>query len=78
MTGGGKCAICKIAGVLAGIGALNWGLVGVFQFDLIARVLGEMTGATRAVYTLAGIGGLVTLLSIAGCCPCTKKGCETK
>ena len=47
------------------IGAINWGLVGLFQFDLIAFLFGGQTGAvSRIIYTLVGIAGLwcITLL----------------
>jgi len=76
--GAGACGICKVAGLLAGIGALNWGLVGIFNINLIARLLGDMTAPARVVYGLVGVGGLLTLLSMAKCCPCQKGGCETK
>ena len=47
------------------VGAINWGLVGLFQFDLIAFLFGGQTGAvSRIIYTLVGIAGLwcITLL----------------
>lgn len=78
MTGGKCCAVCKIVGVLVALGALNWGLVGIFQVDLVARWLGEMTGASRAVYGLIGIAGVLKLLSMVKCCPCQRGTCETK
>ena len=78
MSGGSKCGVCKITCLLTVIGALNWGLVGIFQLDIVERLLGIMTGPARIVYTIIGIAGLVTLLSAFGCCPCTKKSCETK
>ena len=79
MSGGGtRCVICKLGGLLAVIGALNWGLVGLFQVDLVAKLLGEMTTASRVVYGLVGLGGIITLLSACKCCPCTKGSCETK
>ena len=78
MTGGKNCAVCKVVGVLVGIGALNWGLVGLFQFDLVARLLGGMSGVARAVYVLIGVAGFLKLLSLVKCCPCQKGSCETK
>jgi uncharacterized membrane protein YuzA (DUF378 family) len=39
------------------IGALNWGLVGLFKFNLVKSILGEGAPA-RLVYTLVGISGL--------------------
>ena len=51
--------------ILIIIGALNWGLIGLFQFDLVAALFGGMTGViSRVVYTLVGLAGLwgITLL----------------
>lgn len=78
MTGGKLCVVCKTGGLLAIVGAINWGLMGIFQVDLVAKLLGEMTTAARVVYGLIGVGGVVTLLSCLKCCPCTKGSCETK
>lgn len=75
---GAKCGVCKVIGVLAGLGALNWGLYGVFNLDLVARLLGEMTMASKVVYGLIGVAGLLTLVSLVKCCPCAGKSCETK
>ncbi|MCD8053218.1 MAG: DUF378 domain-containing protein [Lachnospiraceae bacterium] len=40
------------------IGALNWGLVGIFRFDLVAYLFGSMSWFARLVYILVGIAGL--------------------
>ena len=50
--------IDKIALVLIIIGALNWGLIGLFGFDLVATLFGEITIISRIVYGLVGISGL--------------------
>ena len=55
MSGGKCCGVCKLVGLLVGIGALNWGLVGLFQVDLVARFLGVMTTPARVVYGLIGL-----------------------
>lgn len=78
MTSGKDCAVCKVVGLLVGLGALNWGLVGLFQLDLIARLAGEMSGVARAVYVLIGVAGVLKLISLVKCCPCQGKSCETK
>ena len=78
MTSGKSCVVCKIVGLLVGIGALNWGLVGIFQVDLVAKLLGEMSGPSRVVYGLIGVAGLLKLISLIKCCPCQREGCETK
>ena len=45
--------------VLAIIGAVNWGLVGIFKFDLVAWIFGGQTaGFSRVIYTLVGLAGL--------------------
>ena len=47
------------------IGALNWGLIGAFNFDLVARLFGDMTIWTRAVYLLVGISAFMSLITMA-------------
>lgn len=49
--------------ILLVVGGLNWLLVGLFDFDLVAAIFGPMSGASRTVYTLVGIAALVVLLS---------------
>lgn len=78
MTGGKTCGVCKLVGLLVAIGAINWGLVGVFNVDLVARLLGGMTTAARVVYGVIGVAGLLKLVSLFKCCPCQKGSCETK
>jgi uncharacterized protein len=46
------------------VGALNWGLVGLFQFDLVAALFGPASALSRLVYSLVGLSG-VTLAAIA-------------
>ncbi len=61
-----------IALILILIGALNWGLVGFFQYDLISNIFGGMmsTGA-RVVYSLVGIAGLFGIGAfLMHCCGC--------
>ena len=50
-----------IALVLVIVGAINWGLIGFFQFDLVAALFGDMSGFSRTVYALVGIAGLYSL-----------------
>ena len=40
------------------IGAVNWGLIGFFRFDLVAFLFGEMSWLSRIIYALVGISGL--------------------
>ena len=69
----GKCGVCTVVAVLAGVGALNWGLVGLAQLDLIERLFGLMTPLARTAYILIGVAGLMLLVSMVACCPCRKK-----
>ena len=40
------------------IGAINWGLIGIFRFDLVAFIFGDMSWLSRIVYILVGLCGL--------------------
>jgi uncharacterized membrane protein YuzA (DUF378 family) len=52
----------KLALLLVIIGALNWGLIGLFQFDLVATLFGGMDSLiSRIVYTLVGLAGLYSI-----------------
>lgn len=53
--------IDMIAMSLIVVGGLNWGLVGLFGFDLVAFLFGEMGVISRIIYTLVGIGALYHL-----------------
>jgi uncharacterized protein len=72
MKQGGCCVVCKLATLLAGLGALNWGLLALFQLDLVASAFGGMTTASKAVYVIIGVAGVVKLLSLFVQCPCCK------
>ena len=50
-----------IALILVAIGAINWGLIGFFSFDLIRVIFGDMTMVSRIIYALVGIAGLYSL-----------------
>lgn len=48
-----------LALILVIIGALNWGMIGLFQFDLVASIFGGMSGIiSRIIYTLVGLAGI--------------------
>jgi hypothetical protein len=53
-----------IALVLVVIGAVNWGLVGLFQFDLVAALFGPASALSRVVYSLVGLAG-IALVALA-------------
>ena len=50
--------IDTIALVLIIIGAINWGLVGIFNFNLVDAIFGAMSIISRIIYILVGISGL--------------------
>ncbi len=51
----------KICLMLTIIGAIVWGLIGVFDFNLVATIFGDGTTLSRIIYTLVGIAGLVNI-----------------
>lgn len=44
------------------IGGLNWGLVGIFDFDLVATVFGDMSALSRIVYAVVGVSAVYVLV----------------
>ncbi|MBD3282641.1 MAG: DUF378 domain-containing protein [Candidatus Portnoybacteria bacterium] len=58
-------AIDWIAIILLIIGGVNWGLVGLFSFDLVATIFGDMSTIARVIYVVVGLSGL-WVLGIAG------------
>ena len=51
-----------IAMILLVIGGLNWGLVGMFNFDLVATLFGDMSGISRVVYSLVALSAIYVLI----------------
>jgi len=51
-----------IAYILVIFGALNWGLVGVFGIDVVARLLGAGTVGAKIVYVLIGLAAIIMLI----------------
>ena len=55
----------RIALILAIIGGLNWGSIGIFRFDIVAAIFGGQTATvSRVIYTLVGLAAIwcITLL----------------
>lgn len=50
-----------IALTLVIIGALNWLLIGLFSFDLVATLFGNMSVLSRIIYVLVGIAGIISI-----------------
>lgn len=54
--------LSRIALALVIVGALNWGLIGFFEFDLVASIFGGQTSAfARVVYALVGLSGIACI-----------------
>ena len=53
-----KGALDWIAFVLVVIGAINWGLIGFFGWDLVAAIFGAMSTVSKIIYALVGLGGI--------------------
>lgn len=56
-----KTTLDWIALVLVIVGGLNWGLYGLFGFDLVAAILGEFSMLSRIIYTLVGVSAVYTI-----------------
>lgn len=55
-------ALDWIALVLIVIGGLNWGLVGLFDYDLVATIFGDATTFSRIIYIVVGLSALYLLI----------------
>ena len=55
----------KIALVLVIIGALNWGLIGIFDFNLVSFLFDDMsTVISKIIYIIVGVSGLISIISL--------------
>ena len=45
------------------IGGINWGLVGFFDFDLVAAIFGKMSVLSRIIYSIVGISAIVSAIT---------------
>lgn len=63
-----------VAMILMIIGALNWGLIGICQFDVVAMLCGGMAGiVSRIIYTLVGLAGIWGIIML-----CRRGGLDNK
>jgi uncharacterized protein len=53
----------QIATILVIIGALNWGLVGLFGFSVVSAIFGAAGWLTNLIYILVGLSGIVMLMN---------------
>jgi uncharacterized membrane protein YuzA (DUF378 family) len=60
----GLNAIDWLAQVLMIVGAINWGLVGLANFDLVAAIFGQGSMLSRIVYSLVGLAGLYAIITL--------------
>lgn len=58
----------KIALILIIIGALNWGMIALFNFNLVAYLFGEKNLVTLIIYGLVGISGLISIGLLVDIC----------
>ncbi|MBR2678889.1 MAG: DUF378 domain-containing protein [Bacilli bacterium] len=56
----------KMLLVITIVGAINWGLIGILDVNLVALLFGKMTFFTRVIYTLVGVCGLVNIGILLG------------
>ncbi len=67
-----RCKMCKVLNVIAMIlvfiGGLNWGLVGFFNFDIVATIFGYWANIVYAIVGLAALYGIIW--SFTGHCAC--------
>ena len=61
--------LITIALILVIVGALNWGLVGLFNFNLVSALFGDKTTMSKIIYVLVGIAGLYTIFLLAKVIP---------
>ena len=54
--------------VLIIVGAVNWGLVGLFHLDLVATLFGAMSMLSRIVYIAVGVSGVWSIFILLRCC----------
>ncbi len=54
----------KIALVFTVIGAINWGLIGFFDFNLVANLFGDASMLSRIIYMIVGIAGIINIYTL--------------
>jgi uncharacterized protein len=77
---GKMCVLHKACAILVLVGALNWGLVGAFQINLVNMIFGPVAMLERIIYILVGISALIMLGQKKCCgmggCSCSDGGCQ--
>ena len=67
------CIFCKVVGILAIVGALNWGSIGLTGNNVVESIFGAGSGITKVLYILVGLSGLALIVSFFTICPKCKK-----
>ena len=70
----------SVAVILLIIGGLNWGLIGVADFDLVATIFWDGSLLSKIVYSLVGLSAIIVAIAKFGCCKkmscCSEGACE--
>lgn len=61
-------ALHMVTWILVIVGALNWGLVGLFDFNLVDKILGSAPAIERLVYILVGVSAVVEIITHGKTC----------
>lgn len=65
-----------VALLLMVVGSLNWGLVGLFEYDLVSNLFGSGSMASRIIFDLVGLAGLMGIGFLCTCC-CSRCKCDS-
>ena len=65
---GKMCSLHVVAMVLVIVGALNWGLIGAVNFNLVSTIFGSVAWLERVIYILVGLSGLFMIPCAMGSC----------
>ncbi|HEY1267832.1 MAG TPA: DUF378 domain-containing protein [Candidatus Binatia bacterium] len=65
------CTVCKVVGLIAIIGALNWGVMALFHVNMVEQMVGM--GMANWIYMLVGVAGIMLLVSFVYVCPACRK-----
>lgn len=68
----GYCILHCIALILVVIGAVNWGLIGAFDYNLVEEILGNWPVVVQIVYIAVGVSGILMLLTLTPMCKACK------
>jgi uncharacterized membrane protein YuzA (DUF378 family) len=66
-----SCTVCKVVGLVAIIGALNWGMMALFHTNMVEYMVGM--GLANWIYLLVGVSGILLLVSFVYVCPTCRK-----